>query len=55
MKRDRDSGDSGTLTHELKLKNLVTSVTEVVTVTSQCHPTVTYHCHHTVTYRNEAK
>jgi len=58
MLRDGDSGDSGTLTHELKLKKLVTSVTMQVTLSMKC-PEVSPKCHsycpQSVTHMNEAK
>lgn len=58
MQRDRDSGDSGALTHKLKLNKSVTSVPFVVTLLIKC-PKVSPKCHsycpQSVTYISEAK
>jgi len=58
MQRDSDSGDSGTLTHELKLKILVTTVSYMVTLSTKCpevSPKCHSYCHRSVTHMNEAK
>jgi hypothetical protein len=58
MYRDGGSGDSGTLTHELKLKNWVTIVPRIVTVSVKCpevSPKCHSYCHQSVTYMNKAK